>query len=399
MNRQIFLSLYAILFAGALSMGMVVPLLSGYAHAMGGTPFSIGIVFGIASICMMACHPMVGGISDRKGRKPFIALGLFMGVVTSMGFMAANSILFLIAVRACQGIGGAMVGPVSQAYAGKMTAKGGEAFAMGSLNTAGWVGFGLGPVCAGLIKDGWGMDGAFAIRGILCLAGLCICLFFLPADLPAVTRDKELLDRQGAGIFAKLIMDKSLMQVFLLRIALYMCIGVFWAFCPLTGEIEMGLSGIEIGMIITMGTFAGALCLPLAGKLADKTDKRKLCALGSTLLVLAMIGLAFAGAGFDFYLISLFIGLGSAVILPCVIAIAVINGKKYAAMGRVVSFMAAGDNIGMMLGPMLCGGMISLLGNCAAFLVMAVIMAGAGLYFLVSGDQPYTQEAQRPVGK
>ena len=147
---------------------------------------------------------MVGGLSDRKGRKPFIALGLFMGVFTSMGFMAANSILFLIAVRACQGIGGAMVGPVSQAYAGKMTAKGGEAFAMGSLNTAGWVGFGLGPVCAGLIKDGWGMDGAFAIRGILCLAGLCICLFFLPADLPAVTRDKELSDQQGSGIFAKL---------------------------------------------------------------------------------------------------------------------------------------------------------------------------------------------------
>ncbi|MCG8685578.1 MAG: MFS transporter [Desulfobacterales bacterium] len=399
MNRQIFLTLYAILFIGAFSMGMVVPLLSGYAHALGGTPFSIGIVFGIASICMMACHPMVGRLSDQKGRKPFIALGLFIGVFTSLGFMAANSILLLIGVRACQGMGGSMVGPVSQAYAGQMTQKGREAFAMGSLNTAGWVGFGLGPVCAGVIKDGWGMDAAFATRSVLCLAGLCICLFFLPSDPPASEGDDAQPIPQETGMFARLLLDKALMHVFLLRIALYMCIGVFWAFCPLVGETELGMSGMEIGMIITMGTFAGALCLPLAGKLADKIDKPKLCALGSLLLVSAMILFAFVRAGADFYLISLCIGLGSAVILPCLIAIAVISGKKQASMGRVVSLMAAGDNLGMMLGPMLCGGLISLVGNRAAFLATAVIMAGAGLNFLLSGHGAYTQNVKGHAGK
>jgi len=106
MNRRIFFTLYIILFTGSFSAGMVIPLLSGYAHDMGGDTFSIGLVFGITSISMILCHPIVGRFSDIRGRKPFIALGLAMGIFTSMGLAFSGTVMSLLIIRFLQGIGG-----------------------------------------------------------------------------------------------------------------------------------------------------------------------------------------------------------------------------------------------------------------------------------------------------
>lgn len=376
MNRKIFFTLYLILFTGSFSAGMVIPLISGYAHQMGGDAFSIGLVFGITSVSMILCHPLVGRFSDMRGRKPFIACGLAMGIFTSAGLALSNSILSLIMVRFWQGIGGAMVGPVSQAYAGEITSQGKEAFIMGSLNTSLWVGFGCGPVVGGLIKDIYGIQTAFIVRGGLCLISLLICLVFLPSD----NLLKDRVKRKPTPVFRKLIFDKHLRQILLFRICLYMCIGVFWAFCPLIGELDFGMSGMDVGLVITMGTLAGTLFLPLFGKIADRTDKGLLITLGGILIAGGMVKFSFIGSVLDFYVVSIMIGLGGAMVIPSILAITVINGVKYSSMGSVVSFMTAGDNIGMTLGPMIGGALMAGFSNQIALQVIALFMVTLTTY-------------------
>jgi len=376
MNRRIFFTLYIILFTGSFSAGMVIPLLSGYAHDMEGDTFSIGLVFGITSISMILCHPIVGRFSDIYGRKPFVALGLAMGIFTSIGLAFSGTVMSLLIVRFLQGIGGAMVGPVSQAYAGEITSRGKEAFVMGSLNTSLWVGFGLGPVMGGLIKDIYGIKTAFIARGILCLVSFLICIVFLSSDKRKSQKSKKNRGKKKPPtVFQELIFDKTLMQLLTFRIALYMCIGVFWAFCPLLGELHFKMSGIQIGMVITMGTLAGTLFLPLFGKIADKIDKRFLITTGGIIIAMGMAKFSFIGSVWDFYVISILIGLGGAIIIPSVMAITVISGVKYSSMGSVVSFMAAGDNIGMTLGPMLCGALMGTFNDGIALQAIALAMA------------------------
>jgi len=376
MNRRIFFTLYLILFTGSFSAGMVIPLLSGYTHEMGGDTFSIGLVFGITSVSMILCHPVVGRFSDIRSRKPFIALGLAMGILTSGGLAFSGSVISLIIVRFWQGIGGALVGPVAQAYAGEITSRGKEAFVMGSLNTSIWVGFGLGPVMGGLIKDIWGIQLTFVARGVLCLVSFLICIIFLPSD----KKNKKSVNRKPAMVFQKLVFDKNLMQILLFRISLYMCIGVFWTFCPLMGELHFNMSGIDIGMVIALGTLAGTFFLPLFGKIADKADKRLLITLGGIIIAIGMVKFSLIKSVWNFYLISILIGLGGAIILPSVLAETVISGAKYSSMGSVVSFMTAGDNIGMTLGPMLCGALMGTFNSPLAIQVIAFVMATMTIY-------------------
>lgn len=374
MNRRVFFTLYLILFTGSFSAGMVIPLLPGYAHEMGADPLSVGVVFGITSAAMILCHPLIGRLSDIHGRKPFIAAGLFMGLLTSIGLVFSTSVAALILVRFAQGIGGAMVGPVAEAYAGDVVYRGKEGVFMGSLNTALWAGFGCGPLLGGFMKDLWGIHTAFLARGALCLISLAICAWFLPAG----TRRPS-----GAGPLqanlSELIFDRHLMWIFMFRMSHYICIGVVWAFCPLIGDLWFGLSALTIGGIITLGTIAGIFLLPLFGIIADTGDKNRLLVLGGAVIVLAMVQFALIRSVWELYSVSLLMGVGGGVIVPSVMALTVIGGANHRAMGSVVSMMTAADNIGLALGPMLGGALIGAADHSIAIGGIGLIMAGAVL--------------------
>ena len=388
MDRRVFLTLYAILFTGSFNAGMVVPLLSGYAHSMGADSFAIGLVFGVASVSMICCHPAVGRFSDRWGRKPFIIAGLTIGIFTSIGFILSATVLSLLLVRLGQGMGGSMVGPVSQAYAGEIVPSGKEGFTMGTLNSAAWIGFGTGPVVSGLLKDLWSIESAFYARGVLCVIALAICIFCLPADRVSPKEDPTVESRR----FYQLFQDRTLLSIFILRLAVYMCIGVFWAFAPLSAEVYFNLSGLAVGAVITTGTLVGALFLPYFGKLGDRTSRKLLITVGGLVMALATALFSTIGAAWQFYLVSVFIGLGAAVILPSVVAITVKSGARYGSMGRVVSLMAAADNLGVFSGPILCGALISMTGLHSAMLAIGSIMlvTTVAVYFhtsLVKGER------------
>jgi hypothetical protein len=56
----------------------------------------------------------------------------------------------------------------------------------------------------------------------------------------------------------------------------------------LTGKVNFKLSGLKIGVVITIGTLVSDKFLPLFGKIADNTDKRSLIASGGTITTAAM---------------------------------------------------------------------------------------------------------------
>ncbi len=371
MNRRIFLTLYLILFTGSFSSGMVIPLLPGYAHEMGADPVSIGAVFGVASAAMILCHPLIGRLSDIHGRKPFIAGGLLIGLLTSIGLVFSTTVAALILVRFAQGIGGSMVGPVAEAYAGDIVSRGKEGVFMGSLNTSLWAGFGCGPLIGGLMKDLLGIHSAFVARGALCLISLAICARFLPFDARNPSSDAI---RSPVKLSA-LILDRHLMRIFLFRMSHYGCIGVVWAFCPLIGEIRFGLPALTIGGVITLGTVAGICLLPLFGIIADAGNKNRLLVLGGAVIVLAMAQFAFIRSVWELYSVSLLMGVGGSIIVPSAMAFTVIGGARHDTMGSVVSLMTAADNLGLALGPMLCGLIIEAADHQTALGAIGLMMA------------------------
>src|SRR5690606_1166204 len=113
----------------------------------------IGLTFSIFAVTQTLVSPFVGGWSDRHGRKPFIIVGLLLYFVAALGYLTADSFLQVLAFRALSGCGTSLIFSVARAYIGDFVPEGHEGRWFGIFATADIVGFGLGPMLAGGVRE------------------------------------------------------------------------------------------------------------------------------------------------------------------------------------------------------------------------------------------------------
>ena len=75
MDKRVFYTLNIAVFTSMLGMGIVLPFMPIYARSLGATGITIGIFFASFPLAQMVFMPMIGRLSDRHGRKMFMALG------------------------------------------------------------------------------------------------------------------------------------------------------------------------------------------------------------------------------------------------------------------------------------------------------------------------------------
>jgi len=95
-NKRIFTILLLASFAATLGIGFIVPILPVYAETLGASGVWIGLIFSGFSISRFFVMPIVGSLSDVRGRKKFIAIGLFLYALVSLGFILDESPEILI---------------------------------------------------------------------------------------------------------------------------------------------------------------------------------------------------------------------------------------------------------------------------------------------------------------
>jgi len=139
-EKTVFGTLFFSIFATVTGVGIVVPLLPVYAHALGAGGLAIGMIFGAFSLTRTLFLPLFGQWSDRRGRKPFITIGFLAYGLISTAFMAAGGVGSLILIRGLQGAASAMLMPVIQAYVGDITPKGREGWVMGLFHMSLFIG-------------------------------------------------------------------------------------------------------------------------------------------------------------------------------------------------------------------------------------------------------------------
>lgn len=384
----VFSTLFFSIFATVVGVGIVVPLLPVYAHDLGASGLYIALIFGGFSLTRTLFLPWFGRWSDRKGRKPFICIGLLGYFAVAVAFVLARNLEALIAIRILQGVASAMIMPVAQAYVGDITPTGREGMAMGLFNMSLFLGLSIGPICGGAIKDWFSLDVAFGFMGILAIAAFCLAFFFLPP------RDGEVIVTGGHTPvpYAGLLLDRMIISLFVLRMAYAICIGIIWGFLPVYSDMRFSLSGSSIGVLVMLGVFvSGLLHIPM-GWMADIMNKRILVAAGGFVVSAATLGLTLASGYWGLFAASVFFGVGGGIAMPSLMALAVISGNQKRAMGSVMALITVAHSLGMLLGS-LCGGIIMDAYQLRyAFAVGAGVMSAGGVFFLV-GTRKHEVEA------
>ncbi|MDT0306372.1 MFS transporter [Streptomyces sp. DSM 44917] len=143
---------------------------------------------------------LVGGrLADLLGRRLVLAVGMVIFTVTSVLCGLADSGSALIAARAAQGVGAAMVIPASLAVVASDLPERRRAFAVGAWTAALAIALALGPMTGGIITDHWGWSWIFYLNIPFGAAALILTLAVPPAP-PRAANDRLLpaLDIPGA---------------------------------------------------------------------------------------------------------------------------------------------------------------------------------------------------------
>ena len=130
-----------------------------------------------AYVLPLASFILVGGtLGDRYGRKRIFALGFALFTLFSAGCALSTSDHLLIAFRALQGIGAALLAPLSLSILVDAFEPERRAWAIGMWATIAGFGFGLGPVLGGVLIEAFDWSAIFWVNVPIGLAGLLATL-------------------------------------------------------------------------------------------------------------------------------------------------------------------------------------------------------------------------------
>ena len=189
MKRSPLIVIFTTVFIDLVGFGIVIPVLPFYAEgtAFNATPRMVGLLFASYSIMQLIFSPILGGLSDKHGRRPVLLLSI---IGTGIGFLVlglAKTVLMLFIGRILDGITGGNIS-TAQAYIADITTKENRAKGMGLIGAAFGLGFIFGPAIGGILSQ-WGIHVPFFFAAALCFANAVLLYFRLPetvtADHPA----------------------------------------------------------------------------------------------------------------------------------------------------------------------------------------------------------------------
>jgi MFS transporter, DHA1 family, tetracycline resistance protein len=185
MSRSPLIVILTTVFIDLVGFGIVIPVLPFYAEGtkFNATPRMVGLLFASYSIMQLIFSPILGGLSDKYGRRPVLLISI---IGTGIGFLIigfAQTLTMLFAGRILDGITGGNIS-TAQAYVADVTTKENRAMGMGMIGAAFGVGFIFGPAIGGILSH-WGIHVPFLFAAGLCFANALLLYFKLPETVTA----------------------------------------------------------------------------------------------------------------------------------------------------------------------------------------------------------------------
>jgi MFS family permease len=331
-----------------------------------GSDVAVGIVMSGALIAAALLQPIVGGISDRWGRRLLLVGGpLLFGSAVSL-FTLADSPGMLMVLRAIAGIGDAAFIIAALTVVSDLAPDGrrGEAYSIFSLST--WAGMGLGPVIGDFVLRAHSFETVWIICAAFSVAGATTAL-----ALPE-TRRLSTQRRSASSLLSRAAALPGL--VLALEIFGFSALLVY---APLYA-LELGMAGAGPVMLVNAAVLVSIRVF--GRRLPDRLGER---GASST-------GLAFAALGFALpavfphpgalYAGAASFGIGHALLYPALFVFAV-NRASADERSAAVGSLKAGESIGMASGVAVLGVVASLWGYGAVFGIAAAATLG-GLVLL-----------------
>jgi MFS family permease len=371
-----------------IGLGIIWPLVPVYAVDLGASGFQVGLIIAVFNVARALLNPFSGRLSDRWGRKPFIVLGLFLYGVVSVFYVMAITVESLILVRIIHGFTSVLVIPVAMALTGDIAPQHRLGLYMGTLNMAVMLGFAIGPVLGGGIREYFGMAAAFYSMGGLALVTLIGVWVFLPRD----NRQKVSRSDQPVAPLNVLLKHRVVQGLFLLRFFIAAGQGSVYTFLPILA-LHMQITSSQVGLILGVNIFLIVFLQRICGDIADRVDPRYMIIGGTLLSALAVLGMPFVFGFYKILFLNIVMGIGNGIAMPGGFVITGQLGRSMG-MGSVMGLTDTGWSVGMIVAPVMSGIIMDSLGVPSIFITGGVltIIGVLLLAFFLRGYSPSPQD-------
>jgi DHA1 family tetracycline resistance protein-like MFS transporter len=286
------LPIFVIVLVDLLGLTIIIPLLPLYAASFGANPLMIGALGTAYPLMQFIGAPLLGGLSDRFGRKPILLisqLGTFIGFLV-LGF--ANTLFLLFLARIIDGLSGANIAAAQAALTDSTTEKT-RTQGLGLLGAAFGLGFILGPIIAFAALALGGNNyhvPAFVAAGFSALSML-LTAFWFKETLP--TEKRGLHQERSQNFIGNILRALRQPLVGLLLVLMFFQQLIFGGYENLLSLFTLSRLGFSAKSNMGVFIFAGVIIVMVQGKYigpwSRKYGERKLIYAG---LLLLAVGLA-----------------------------------------------------------------------------------------------------------
>lgn len=277
------------------------------------------VVFGISKAIT---NYYTGAFANRIGRKNLMVIGWLVGLPVPLILIYATNWNWIIAANILLGINQGLTWSSTVVMKIDLVGDRNRGLAMGLNESAGYLAVGIVAFLTGLIASEYGARPYPFYLGIgFAIVGLLASYFFVKDTIHHVSSETKVSQvKKLKNVFRETTWSNpnlgSITQAGLVN---NLNDGMIWGLFPILLA-SKGFSLDEVGKVVAVYPIIWGLGQLVTGKLADSWVKKSMLFWGMLIQGLTIVAMAFATSFVQFTLLSILLGIGTAVVYPTFLA-------------------------------------------------------------------------------
>ena len=349
--------IFVTLLLDILGLGLIIPVLPKLIESFSNNDIqaaasTYGILIAVFALMQFVFSPILGGLSDKYGRRPVILISLLGSGLDYLLLAFAPSLGWLFVGRVIAGITAANITTVT-AYIADVSPPEKRAQNFGIVGAAFGLGFIIGPLIGGLLGN-VGLRVPFLVVAVITLFNWLYGFFVLPESLSKENRREfEWKRANPLGSLTGLQRFPIVLRLTIASVFTFLAQNVLQSVWVLYTQYRYGWASDQVGISLALvGLSAGIVQGVLVGKVVKRIGERKAVIISLSFSILSFILYGSATQGWMFYVIPLIGAIGgiSGPSTQSIISKSIPPNEQGAVQGALSSFNALTGIAGPLIG-------------------------------------------------